>query len=320
MHNVLPYLGDTDFPAIRRERLDTVQVNLGYLCNQSCLHCHVNAGPRRSESMSTDTAELVIRYLKTSGAGCLDITGGAPELNECFRSLVRHAALDGVRVMDRCNLTVLHERGQEDLGEFLAENKVEIVASLPCYLEENVDKQRGAGVFAKSIRAIRALNTLGYGRAGSELELNLVYNPQGAVLPPAQTDLEEDYRREFRQNYGIEFTRLLALTNLPIGRFGSTLLSKGTFADYLKTLRTAHSDDNLAKVMCKSLVSIDWRGYVYDCDFNQMLDLPLRLNGEPKVRLSSILDLALDGLPITVRNHCYGCTAGQGSSCGGVLA
>ncbi len=319
MHNVLPYLGETDFPAICRERLDTVQVNLGYRCNQSCLHCHVNAGPKRLESMSAETAALVVRYLEASGAQCLDITGGAPELNDCFRYLVREAVARGFKVMDRCNLTVLYEPGQEDLGRFLAQHKVEIVASLPCYLGENVDRQRGAGVFDKSIQAVRDLNALGYGRPGSELELSLVYNPQGAVLPPAQTDLEEDYRDEFAQSYGVEFTRLLALANLPIGRFGSTLVSKGTFSDYMQTLRTAHRDENLANVMCRSLVNIDWRGHVFDCDFNQMLDLPLRLNGEPRARLPEMLDAALVGLPITVRNHCYGCTAGWGSSCGGAL-
>jgi radical SAM/Cys-rich protein len=320
MHATLHLLVETDFPPLRRARLETVQVNVGYVCNQSCLHCHVNAGPTRTESMSLETAALVLRYLEASGARTLDITGGAPELNAHFRHLVRGARALGARVIDRCNLTVLRQPGQEDLADFLAGEGVEIVASLPCYTAELVDRQRGKGVYEASIEGIRKLNALGYGREGSGLTLDLVYNPQGATLPPAQARLEADYKRILGEQFGVVFNRLFTLANMPIQRFGSTLVSKGQFNQYMALLRASHSDDNLASVMCRSLVSIDWRGYLYDCDFNQMLGLPLAVAGRPRPHLTDVMGRDLEGNSIVVRDHCYGCTAGQGSSCGGALA
>jgi radical SAM/Cys-rich protein len=319
VHATLPLLQASDFPAMRRRRLETLQVNLGYTCNQSCLHCHVNAGPTRTEQMNGATIEAVLRYLAASGAATLDITGGAPELNPHFRFLVRRARAAGARVIDRCNLTILEEKGQEDLAAFLAAERVEVVASLPCYTEELVDRQRGKGVYEKSIRALRRLNALGYGRPGAGLVLDLVYNPQGASLPPPQEALERDYRRILGEKFGIEFNRLYTLANMPIARFGSTLVSKGQFDRYMALLRDSFREENLDAVMCRSLVSVDWQGYVYDCDFNQMLGLPLRVAGRPRVRLQDLLGRELDGNPIAVRDHCYGCTAGQGSSCGGAL-
>jgi radical SAM/Cys-rich protein len=320
MHATLPLLIETDFPALRRRTLETVQVNVGYVCNQTCLHCHVNAGPARTESMTRETAAQVLEYLAASGAATLDITGGAPEINPHFRDLVRGARARRARVIDRCNLTILHEPGHEDLAQFLAAERVEIIASLPCYTPELVDRQRGKGVYDKSIDAIRQLNSLGYGVAASGLTLDLVYNPQGASLPPAQERLEADYKRILGDKFGIVFNRLFTIANMPIQRFGSTLVSKGQFNDYMKLLRSAHSDANLESVMCRSLVSVDWQGYLYDCDFNQMLGLPLKVAGRARTHLRDVLGKDLTGNPIVVRDHCYGCTAGQGSSCGGALA
>lgn len=328
MHATLPLLTDTDFPAVRRAQLDTVQLNMGYVCNQSCVHCHVSAGPNRTESLSAQTAATVLRFIDATQPGTLDMTGGAPELNPNFRPLARAARERGLRVIDRCNLTVLEEPGQEDLAAFLADQRIDIVASLPCYLQDNVDSQRGKGVYAVSIRGLQRLNELGYGRAGSGLRIDLVYNPQGATLPPPQGPLEADYRRELRARYGVEFNNLLTIANMPIGRFGSILISKGQFNDYMGLLRGAHQVDNVRGVMCRSLISVDWQGYVYDCDFNQMLGLPLRIDGTvdeesgetAPMHLSSLIDSPLGGNPVVVRNHCYGCTAGQGSSCGGALS
>jgi len=319
MHATLPRLKVSDFPAIRRKKLETLQVNLGYKCNQTCLHCHVNAGPTRTEMMNRETVSEVITYLKVSGIKTVDITGGAPELNPHFRSLVLAARNLGVHVMDRCNLTVLEQPGQDDTAQFLADNQVEVVASLPCYLESNVNAQRGAGVFEASIRALKTLNALGYGRNVAGLALNLVYNPQGASLPPPQDGLEANYHRHLEERYGVVFNHLYVLTNMPIQRFGSMLVSKGQFEHYMALLKNAYQPQNLESVMCRTLISVDWRGYVYDCDFNQMLGLPLRLNGKPRVHLRQLKSDDLDGNPIVVKDHCYGCTAGQGSSCGGAL-
>jgi radical SAM/Cys-rich protein len=313
MHATLPLLKHYRFPAIARARLETLQVNLGYKCNQSCLHCHVNAGPTRTEMMSSETLSEVLTFLKISEAKTLDITGGAPELHPEFRQLVTKARALGARVIDRCNLTVLDEPGQEDTAEFLAKNKVEITASLPCYTEELVDRQRGKGVYEKSMRAIRTLNALGYGDA---LELNLIYNPQGPSLPPPQEKLEADYKRILGETFGIRFSRLLTLANMPIQRFGSTLISKGQFNQYMTLLHESHRDENLAAVMCRTLISVDWQGFVYDCDFNQMLDLPF---AGKRHKLSDLMGKDFEGKPIAVRDHCYGCTAGQGSSCSGAL-
>lgn len=320
MHATLPLLKDTDFPAIHRGQLTTLQVNLGYRCNQSCLHCHVNAGPNRKEMMSAGTIDTVVEFLQAANISTLDLTGGAPELNPGFRDLVRRARALGVHVMDRCNLTILDEPGQEELAGFLADNRVEVIASLPCYLEDNVDGQRGKGVYRGSIHGLKALNALGYGKPGSGLVLNLVYNPTGPFLPPPQASLEVDYKRELANRFGIVFNRLYTLTNLPIQRFGSMLVSKGQFDDYMKLLREAYSTENLESVMCRSLLSVDWQGYVYDCDFNQMLDLPLLIEGKPRPKLADLIGRDLEGNPIVIADHCYGCTAGQGSSCGGALS
>jgi radical SAM/Cys-rich protein len=320
MHEVLPLLQKTDFPPLVRRGLSTLQVNLGYVCNQTCQHCHVNAGPNRTESMDSDTIDAVIDALRATRARTLDLTGGAPELNPHFLRLVRAAREAGVHVIDRCNLTVLFEPGQEGLAEFLAEQGVEVTASLPCYLEDNVDAQRGRGVHAASMRALQRLNALGYGIGDPLRVLSLVYNPLGASLPPPQAALEADYRRMLGEQFGVRFDRLLTLANMPIQRFGSTLISKGTFGGYMQLLRDAHRPENLESVMCRDLVSIDWQGWAYDCDFNQMLGLPLRAAGRSRTHVRELASNALAGLPVVVRDHCYGCTAGQGSSCGGALA
>ncbi len=308
----------TDFPALQRTRLDTLQANLGYRCNQSCLHCHVAASPRRTEEMSWEAMELLLQFVQRQGVATLDLTGGAPELNPHFRRLVLAARAQGLKVMDRCNLTILNEPGQEGLANFLAENEVEIVASMPCYLEENVNRQRGDGVFESSLAGLRQLNALGYGVTGSGRVLNLVYNPAGPSLPPDQVKLEVAYKEQLASRYGIVFNQLYALANMPIQRFGSQLVANDGFHHYMGLLKAAHRDDNLAGVMCKSLISVNWQGFVYDCDFNQMLGLPLGEASAP-VPLADLLATEFDGLPIRVADHCYGCTAGQGSSCGGAL-
>jgi radical SAM/Cys-rich protein len=319
MRDTWPLLERIAFPAIRRGRLDTLQLNVGYRCNQSCVHCHVNAGPNRSEEMGSEVTDLVLAFLYRRHIATLDITGGAPELNPHFRNLVIAARDMGVRVIDRCNLTILEVPGQKDLAEFLSRQRVEIIASLPCYQRENVERQRGKGVFDASIRALKRLNALGYGREETGLTLNLVYNPQGPSLPPSQSELEADYKRVLAEDYGILFNRLYTLANMPIQRFGATLLARGLFEDYLALLRNAHLDANLDDVMCRNLISVDYRGFVYDCDFNQMLDLPLARGRRERIHLSELLGSDLSGNPIRVGGHCFGCTAGQGSSCGGAL-
>jgi len=319
MHATLPLLEVTDFPAIKRVELDTLQVNLGYLCNQQCLHCHVNASPKRKENMSSETVEQIIQFLKQGNIKNLDLTGGAPEMNPNFRHLVLQAKALGVHVMDRCNLTILEEPGQEDLAEFLAANKVEVVASLPCYSEENVDKQRGKGVFNGSVHGLQKLNALGYGKEGSGLTLNLVYNPIGPYLPPSQVDLQESYKKILKDKFDIEFNNLFTITNMPIKRFGSTLISKGQFKEYMQLLRDNFSEENLDSVMCRNMVSVDWQGNLYDCDFNQMLNLPMPGNGKKNMHISQLLKQKISGRSIVIADHCYGCTAGQGSSCGGAL-
>ena len=321
MYATLPRLETFAFPALERGALTTLQVNLGYKCNQSCIHCHVNAGPNRTEMMNDATLALIPRVLTARGIGTLDLTGGAPELHPGFCELVAAARALGVAVIDRCNLTILFEPGQEGLAEFLAENRVEVIASLPCYSLENVDQQRGKGVFDKSIAGLKRLNALGFGRDDSGLVLNLVYNPQGPVLPPDQQGLEQDYRSELARHFGISFNRLLALANMPIKRFGSMLVSKGQFDDYLDLLQASHVDANLASVMCRSLISVDWEGRLYDCDFNQQLDLPIGWQpGGSGAHLADLLDAGPGVASIRVAGHCFGCTAGSGSSCGGALA
>jgi radical SAM/Cys-rich protein len=315
MHQTLPRLVETDFPAITRHKLETLQVNLGYLCNLSCLHCHVNAGPTRKELMAKSTIDQLFEFIDQQGVKTLDLTGGAPEMNPHFKYIVKQAVQRGLKVIDRCNLVILEEPGYEDLSEFLANNKVQIIASLPCYSSDNVDAQRGNGVFDKSILALKKLNGFGYGKG---LELNLVYNPQGATLPPEQTTLEQEYKEHLFEQFGIVFTRLLTITNMPIKRFGSTLISKGQFDDYMDVLKTAYQAVNLDQLMCKSMLSVDWEGYVYDCDFNQMLELPAGIANKKK-HISECLQLNFEQQPIIIADHCYGCTAGSGSSCSGAL-
>jgi radical SAM/Cys-rich protein len=313
-----PLLFPSDFPEIARRRLLTLQINLGYRCNLSCLHCHVDAGPKRSETMSAETLDAVLVFMDRHPLQTLDITGGAPEMNPEFRRLVREGRRRGLEVIDRCNLTILCEPGYEDLADFLAEHRVRIIASMPCYLEENVEAQRGNGVFAPSIAGLKRLNSLGYGSEGSGLELDLVFNPQGPTLPPPQCALESDYKAELGRRHGIAFNRLLTITNMPIKRFGSFLQSKGQFGDYLSLLKGAYRSENLDAVMCRDLISVDWNGFIFDCDFNQMLDVPLARDHR-RLHISELDASRLEGRRIATGEHCYGCTAGQGSSCGGAL-
>lgn len=318
MHATLPLLQKTDFPAISRNRLKTLQVNLGYRCNQQCLHCHVDASPRRTEMMSEENINEVVKLLSSGLIETLDLTGGAPELHPHFKYLVERARAFDIHVIDRCNLTILSEPGQENLAEFLTAHQVEVVASLPCYTEDNVDGQRGKGVFNASIAGIKRLNELGYAQPYSDHVLNLVYNPTGPFLPPAQSQLQADYKQKLEEQFGIQFNQLFTITNMPIKRFGSTLISKGEFDDYMQLLKSSFSADNLQTVMCKDLLSVDWQGYCYDCDFNQMLDLPMCSNNQ-KMHIADLNVQQLENKAIVIADHCYGCTAGQGSSCGGAL-
>ncbi len=323
MHATLPLLQTTKFPSLNRNQLTTLQINLGYRCNQSCLHCHVNAGPTRKEMMDSETLALIPHVLKARSIKVLDLTGGAPELHNGFRKLVNIASDLDVKVVDRCNLTILFEPGKEELAEFLASHQVEVVASLPCHTFFNVDKQRGKGVFNKSILALQKLNALGYGKEGSRLTLNLVYNPQGPSLPSDQISLQAIYKKELYENFGIVFNELFTVTNMPIQRFGSTLISEGKFNSYMQLLKENFSAANLDNVMCRNLISVDWRGFLYDCDFNQQLNLGLVTQSEQrkkrKLHLRDLINKDLSDWPINVAGHCYGCTAKQGSSCGGAL-
>jgi len=306
-----------------REETRTLQINVGKLCNQACHHCHVDAGPKRTEIMPRAVAERTIELLgRSPTVEVVDITGGAPELNPDFRWLVAEVRRQGRHVIDRCNLTVLFQRGMEDLPEFLAEQQVEIIASLPCYTAENVDKQRGRGVFDKSIGALQLLNQIGYGMPDSSLALNLVYNPLGASLPPPQDRLEADYKKQLRDHFGIEFHRLFTLTNLPIKRFADFLHSTGKYGAYMGLLVNHFNPATVSRLMCRSLVSVGWDGKLYDCDFNQMLDLTMSpASGTPELtvwKFDSFSGLA--GRRIATGSNCFGCTAGAGSSCGGTLA
>lgn len=343
MLDTRPLLLDSNFPSLQRGTLTTLQVNLGYLCNQTCTHCHVNAGPKRTELMSRENIDLVLEVLERRQLKTLDLTGGAPEMNPHFCYLVREARALGVEVIDRCNLTILMEPGYQYLPEFLAEQGVNVSASLPCYDVDNVAEQRGKGVFETSIQALQRLNELGYGR-NLGLPLNLVYNPNGAFLPPAQQALEDEYKERLMANFGIEFDHLLTITNMPISRFGGMLLAKGQYHQYMDLLKASYTDANLSSVMCLSLVSVDWKGYLYDCDFNQMLRLPMAAcvgkavpGGKPadgfesdrstliavdhhQPHLETLLDdTNVVGNTIATGEHCYACTAGHGSSCGGSL-
>jgi radical SAM/Cys-rich protein len=303
---------------LKRTGLETLQINVGKVCNQACHHCHVDAGPKRTERMSTETAERVLALLRnTPEIQTVDITGGAPELNPNFRMLIEESCHLRKRVIDRCNLTILLEPGYEDLPEFLAARLVEVTASLPCYTAENVDKQRGRGVFDRSIRALQLLNQFGYGLPGSHLRLNLVFNPGGASLPPAQDALEREYKKRFREQFGIEFHQLLTITNMVIRRFSDFLIRIGQQQQYSELLVSNFNPQTVDRLMCRSLVSVSWDGRLYDCDFNQMLDMPI--SGRFSIwDIESFQELL--ERPITVADHCFGCTAGAGSSCGGTLS
>lgn len=307
------------FPPLWRGPLTTLQVNLGYRCNQACSHCHVNAGPTRTEMMDPVTVALIPPVLTVRRLARLDLTGGAPELHPQFRELVAAARRLGVEVIDRCNLTILSEPGQDDLAAFLADHGVTVVASLPCYSADNVDRQRGSGVFARSIAALRQLNELGYGQPDSGLHLHLVYNPQGPVLPPPQAQLEAEYKRVLAADFGLVFNSLYALANMPIQRFASWLQAQGQLESYRALLQAQHRSDHLAQVMCRSLISVDWQGWLFDCDFNQQLGLPAAASWQPRRHLRELLERDPEGDPIAVAEHCFGCTAGGGSSCGGAL-
>ncbi|HEX4807302.1 MAG TPA: arsenosugar biosynthesis radical SAM (seleno)protein ArsS [Bryobacteraceae bacterium] len=303
---------------LRRDRVTTLQIDTGKLCNQACQHCHVDAGPKRTEIMSEEIAERVLSLLSASATiATVDITGGAPELNPNFRRLVQRSRELDHTVIDRCNLTVLFEPGMESLADFLVTHQVEITASLPCYTAENVDAQRGRGVFDKSIRALQHLNSLGYGMPGSELKLNLVYNPLGASLPPDQSRLETDYKRQLREQFSIEFHQLFTLTNMPIKRFADFLDRSGKRTDYMRLLTEHFNAATVCGLMCRSLVSVGWDGVLYDCDFNQMLEIGMNGLRSTVWDLQSFDDLS--GQHIATASHCFGCTAGAGSSCGGAL-
>jgi radical SAM/Cys-rich protein len=305
--------------SLTRRGLDVLQVNMGRYCNQACIHCHVESGPTRTEMMSRETVNAVLRFLARTEIPTLDVTGGAPELNPAFDHLVESAVGLERHVMDRCNLTVIFEPGKEYLPEFFHRHRVELVCSLPCYTEENVDRQRGKGTFDLSIRALKILNDLGYGQAGSGLSLNLVYNPLGPHLPPPQNKLEDDYRRELRAKFGIEFNHLYCLSNMPITRYETHLKLRGEYEQYMGLLETSFNAATLDQVMCRSLLSVGWEGTVYDCDFNQMLDLPITDGHGKRLHISSLTLAQVTNRSIAVGNHCYACTAGSGSSCGGAL-
>lgn len=319
-HSIAPFeqtLHQQGLSPLRADGLSVLQINVGKLCNQTCRHCHVDAGPDRREIMSPETAGLILGVLKRTNIPTLDITGGAPEMNPSFRDLVEQARQLGRHVIDRCNLTILVAPGFEDLPGFLARNQVEVVASLPCYLEENVDRQRGNMVFQRSIEALRRLNALGYGRPDSPLKLTLAFNPLGAGLPPAQEKLEAAYRRELHSRYGIEFSRLITITNMPISRFLDDLLQSGKYESYMQTLVNAFNPATVSGVMCRSTLSVDWQGYLYDCDFNQMLGLPLIRPLPAHIR--DFDEQLLRTRAIATGPHCYGCTAGAGSGCQGAI-
>ena len=316
MHKIYPLIKDTDFPQITRLSIRTLQVNLGYKCNQSCLHCHVNASPKRTEMMNKDTIDEVINFSYQNNVGTVDLTGGAPEMNQYFQYMIKKLREKNIHIIDRCNLTILEEKGMSNMVDFLAEQEVEIVASLPCYKDTNVDAQRGKGVFTKSIKALQHLNKKGYG-LNKKLMLNLVYNPQGATLPPKQSELELEYKSYLLENYNISFNNLFTITNMPINRFGSTLVSKKIFHKYMDLLKSTFSQIAKENVMCRNLLSIYYNGYVYDCDFNQMLSIDI---SNKKTHITDIKKDELVNKIIATGDHCYGCTAGSGSSCGGVIS
>ena len=303
---------------LSRRKTEILQINVGKLCDLACLHCHVEAGPKRTEIMTRETAERIIGLLeKSPGIHTVDITGGAPELNPNFRFLVEESKKSGREVIDRCNLTVFFQKGQEETPYFLKEYRVQIVASLPCYSKENVDQQRGRGVFEESIHVLQLLNELGYGREGTRLLLHLVYNPVGFYLPPSQAELEADYKEELRRLFGIEFNRLFTITNMPIKRFLHQLEREGKFQEYMDLLIDNFNPQAALGVMCRNLISVGWDGQIYDCDFNQMLEIPVGGRKRTIWEIESFEEFS--SAKIAFAGHCYGCTAGAGSSCQGTL-
>ncbi|MBF97330.1 MAG: hypothetical protein CFH34_01591 [Alphaproteobacteria bacterium MarineAlpha9_Bin4] len=300
-----------------RKSVSTLQVNMGKLCNQACKHCHVEAGPKRTEMMDMNIISQILRLLKkTRSIKVIDITGGAPELNSNFKYFVRQLRKMQLHVIDRCNLTVLHEKGQEETADFLAKNHVEIIASLPCYTEQNVEKQRGKGVFVKSIKSLRSLNSLGYGKGNKNLKLNLVYNPLGAFLPPNQKNLESEYKKFLKSEFKIFFDNLFSLTNMPIKRFSHFLEKNNKLNAYMNLLYSNFNPNAAKSVMCKDLISVSWNGLIYDCDFNQMLEIPIASKFKNIFAINSFNEVTQK---IATKDHCFGCTAGSGSSCGGSL-
>lgn len=302
--------------SLQHERPSELQINLGKLCNLACHHCHVDAGPKRTEIMSWDVMEKILEWAERAQIKRVDLTGGAPELNPDFRKFCDRLLSLGVQITSRCNITVLYEPGQQDLAQWYAERKIRLVCSLPCYTEDNVDAQRGKGVFDKSIAGLQLLNSLGYG-IDSSLPLDLVYNPVGAFLPPEQMGLEQDYRQMLAENFDIQFSTLMAITNIPINRFAHALQRDNELDDYQHLLVTNFNADTVEQLMCKQLINLDWEGRTFDCDFNQMLDIPLA--GGAETYLWNLNIDEVQGKPIATNRHCFGCTAGAGSSCGGTL-
>lgn len=303
--------------SLERIRVDTLQINVGKLCNQSCVHCHVNAGPNRKEIMTRSTVDSVVNFVKESHIKTADITGGAPELNPHFKFLVSSLKQLNCHIIVRCNLTIIMEDNKKELPQFYKKNGIELICSLPCYIEENVDKVRGKGVYKKSIEALKLLNNIGYGKEGTKLLLNLVFNPSGASLPPSQKKLEQEYKHELLKRFGVVFNDLYVLANIPINRYEKYLKKVGKYDYYLQLLKNNFNRDTVENLMCKTQISVGWDGKLYDCDFNQMLGLYLR-NGRPYL-IGEIALQDLIGLHIEARDHCYGCTAGSGSSCSGSL-
>ena len=306
-----------NFPSINKENIDTLQINIGYKCNQACKHCHVNSSPLRTEKMSNDIITLIPKIIDKYKIKTLDITGGAPELHPEFKNLITSLSNKKVDIIDRCNLTIFFEEGYKDLPQFLAKNNVIVTASLPCYEKNNVEVQRGYGVFEKSIKAIKILNDLGYGKGKEGLILNLVYNPVKPILPPSQSVLEADYKRILNEKYNIFFNNLYTITNMPINRYADSLKREGELDNYYKLLKENFNKNNLENLMCKKTISVNWQGEIYDCDFNQQINL--RGNKGPKT-LSDLMNESITfDYGVAVNEHCFACTAGSGSSCGGTL-
>jgi len=305
------------FPSINKEPIETLQINIGYKCNQACKHCHVNSSPMRTEKMSNEIINLIPKIIDKYKIKTLDITGGAPELHPEFKDLIRSLSMKKIDIIDRCNLTIFFEKGFEDLPQFLANNRVIVTASLPCYEKDNVELQRGFGVFEKSINAIKILNELGYGKSKEGLQLNLVYNPIKPILPPSQKMLEDDYKNILSEKYGIVFNNLYTITNMPINRYAEALKREGKLDNYYKLLKENFNKNNLNNLMCKKTISVNWLGQIYDCDFNQQINF--RGNQGPKT-LFDLMDESFDfDYGVAVKDHCFACTAGSGSSCGGTL-